>query len=392
MEDGGDEMFCPSCGEQMRRSANFCPNCGEPNRKQDRVDWGPSADAGTDRDSGRQGRRAPRRGASPDAAGGGAPSGPPSGRSPTGPSPPPAGAGDTADLPQWRAYLPQGLRASNESGLRTVGVAIALAAASILVPIFAGFVLVLVGGGLFVAATGGEFGGVPDIALIAGVLLLVLAQFAWFAGFGLWYLRRRGLDRESIVSYLGIERPTGRQLALVVGAAIGMVVAAGVVNLLLTQLVELLGFEIEAAENESTQILENNPSPLLLLGGVALMMFVVGPAEELLFRGVIQGRLRERLSPAKAIVAASVLFGSVHLTALGGGSGAAGLLLTIAVLSTVALVLGSLYEYTGNLVVVALTHGLYNSILITMLYIASVTDVDTEGAMLLPDILTALPL
>jgi hypothetical protein len=27
-----------------------------------------------------------------------------------------------------------------------------------------------------------------------------------------------------------------------------------------------------------------------------------------------------------------------------------------------------------------------------MLYIASVTDVDTEGAMLLPDILTALPL
>ena len=405
MEDGRDEMFCPSCGERMRRSANFCSNCGEPNRKQDRADWGPSpepedrvdpgdtpgtgeaqantAETGHPEPRDDTDRRAPRREPTPEYATG--PTATPSGASP--------GAGDTADLPQWRAYLPARTRASEESGLRAVGVAIALAAASIVVPLIAAVVIGGVGAAVLVAASGGDsLGSLPDAALIAGALLLVLAQFAWFAGFGLWYLRRRGLDRERIVSYLGIERPTGKQLLLVVGTAIGMIIAAGVVNAALLQIVEQLGFDIQAAENESTQILEDNPSPLLLLGGIAFMLFVVGPAEELLFRGVIQGRLRERLSPAKAIGVASVVFGSVHLFALGGGSGLAGLLLTIAVLSTVAVALGSLYEYTGNLVTVALAHGLYNSILITMLYVASTTDIDSEGATLLPEFLSTLPL
>jgi membrane protease YdiL (CAAX protease family) len=423
MDDRRDEMFCPSCGERMRRSVNFCPNCGEPNRKQDSARWGPSQESDPEADEPGE-RREAHRGPAPESGGetaGGTPApepgrGPDTGRGPApdpgrgpdtghGPAPepgqppgqgpagpgggaPPGGA-STAELPQWRAYLPAQLRASNESGFRVTGVAVGLAAASILVPTIAGSLVVAL---LLIVAGDGFVDSLPDIAFFGGVILLVLAQFAWFAGFGLWYLRRRGFDRERIVSYLGIKRPTGRQLALVVGTAIGMVIAAGLVNQVLVQVVELLGFEIQPAENESTQVLENNPSPLLLLGGVALMLFVVGPAEELLFRGVIQGRLRERLSPVTAILIASAVFGSVHVLSLAGGSGAAGLLLTIAVLSTVAIVLGSLYEYTGNLVVVALTHGLYNSILITMLYLATVYDIDTEEALLLPDILTVLPL
>ena len=196
------------------------------------------------------------------------------------------------------------------------------------------------------------------------------------------YLRWRGFGRDHIVSYLGVARPTAKQLGLVVGTALLMVVAAGILSQLVLQLLELVGIEATPAENTSTQILEENPSPALLVGGIIFMFLVVGPTEELLFRGVIQGRLRERLSAPKAIAIASVLFGSVHLLALTGG-GPAGIATTLAVLSIVAIALGGIYEYTGNLVVAALTHGLYNSILITGLYISVTTDVGQQSGTLL---------
>jgi membrane protease YdiL (CAAX protease family) len=292
-----------------------------------------------------------------------------------------------ADLPQWRAYLPQQVRVSDESQLWAIVVAVGLAAAAIFAPIIATVVLVLAGGVLVAVLAPSLLTDPPFAAIVAVAIVLVLAQFAWFVWFGLWYLRRRGFSREQIVSYLGIERPTARQIGLVIGTAVVMLVAAGLLSTLVLELVELLGFDVEPAENQSAQVLEENPNPALLVGGILLMFLVVGPAEELLFRGVIQGRLRERLPAWSAIAIASVVFGSIHLFALGGG-GPAGIASTIAVLSTVAVALGGIYEYTGNIVVAALTHGLYNSILITGLYVTAAYDVGPEEQMAVVDVVT----
>ncbi|MFC7197304.1 CPBP family intramembrane glutamic endopeptidase [Halosimplex aquaticum] len=51
---------------------------------------------------------------------------------------------------------------------------------------------------------------------------------------------------------------------------------------------------------------------------IPLSFLVVGPGEELLYRGLVQGTLRETLHPARAIVLASALFASIHLFSLTG--------------------------------------------------------------------------
>ena len=113
----------------------------------------------------------------------------------------------------------------------------------------------------------------------------------------------------------------------------------------------------------------------------------VGPCEEILYRGVVQGRLRESLPAAPAIVIASAVFAVIHVMALTGGI--SGRLTTVAVLFFPSLVFGAVYEYTGNIVVPALLHSLHNAVIFTLLY-ASIAYADElggaaeGGAVLLP--------
>ncbi|MFC7229608.1 CPBP family intramembrane metalloprotease [Salinirubellus salinus] len=98
-------------------------------------------------------------------------------------------------------------------------------------------------------------------------------------------------------------------------------------------------------------------------------LFVVAPAEELLYRGVVQGRLREEFGPAVAIGLTSLGFGAGHVFSyvVGGSdplSGAVAIALATIVLGGV--VLGVLYERTGNLGVTIVAHGLSNALVLTV--------------------------
>jgi membrane protease YdiL (CAAX protease family) len=97
------------------------------------------------------------------------------------------------------------------------------------------------------------------------------------------------------------------------------------------------------------------------------MFLVVGPSEEVLYRGIVQGRLRESLPAVPAIAIASGIFAFIHVMALTGG--VSGRLTTVAILFFPSLVFGAVYEYTENLVVPALLHGLHNAVIFTLLYI-----------------------
>ncbi|MFC4359994.1 CPBP family intramembrane glutamic endopeptidase [Halobium salinum] len=99
---------------------------------------------------------------------------------------------------------------------------------------------------------------------------------------------------------------------------------------------------------------------ILLLLGVA-SVFVVAPAEELLFRGAVQGRLGRSFGPTTRIVLASALFAAVH--ALGFGFDPATAAFGLAVVFAVGVVLGTVYEGTENLAVPVLVHGLYQAAL-----------------------------
>lgn len=85
---------------------------------------------------------------------------------------------------------------------------------------------------------------------------------------------------------------------------------------------------------------------------------LVGPAEELIFRGIAFGELRRLWGPAPAVVLSSLVFASIHLWSFSGE----GLYVSLGMVLVLGSVLAVVYERSGNLLVVALVHGLYNAV------------------------------
>ena len=171
------------------------------------------------------------------------------------------------------------------------------------------------------------------------------------------------------VGYLDVGLPNLRGLfytvfGVIVGFAllVGAVVAIVTLDLPATQttVVEFHNGERIAAETAGT-----DPTTLFVL--IAGAVLLVGPAEELLFRNVIQKYLTECLSTLSAIFLTSVLFSLAHLPLFYSPDP----LITAAALAVAfgfSVVLGVAYTKTGTLIVPALIHGLYDAILIIALW------------------------
>ena len=96
------------------------------------------------------------------------------------------------------------------------------------------------------------------------------------------------------------------------------------------------------------------PALPTLIAQLVFLAFVVGPTEELLFRGLIQTGLRESLG-RWGIVIGAFLFGFFHLINLATQPlGATALQVLTAIV--IGLVFGALYDRTRNLVGASLAH------------------------------------
>lgn len=190
-----------------------------------------------------------------------------------------------------------------------------------------------------------------EIGLFPRTVLNGLGQIIAFGGLAAGYLRWRGNTLSRARARLGIHRPSARELGVGTAGLVGMF-------LLLVGVGTIVSVFTTPAQNTATEGLSDNPQ--IIPAMVVVMLLIVGPFEELLYRGVVQTRLRERFSVRASVLVASLVFAVIHAGALQGT-----LLQTVAtvvILFTVSLVLGYLYEYTGNLVIPALVHGLYNSV------------------------------
>ncbi|GAB7012006.1 CPBP family intramembrane glutamic endopeptidase [Halolamina salina] len=243
-----------------------------------------------------------------------------------------------------------------DSRLRAVGVGLGLGIAGIGVAL----VLVLSSGLLLSLA------GVTVTPVLSIVLSLLLTQGVAFLGVGYLYLRRRGIPVRSI----GIRLPSVKEFGIVIGA----LVLSFVYLIAVSQLLTATG--TEAAENQVTDMAMANPEIVLyLLPGAFLL---IGPGEELLFRGVVQNRIREEFTAVPGVIVASAIFAAIHVGSLVASNPSA-VLVTIGVLMGPSLILGAIYEYTRNLVVPILVHGTYNSIIFLSLYLVATGAVEQSG-------------
>ncbi len=243
-----------------------------------------------------------------------------------------------------------------DSRLRAIGVGVGLGIAGIGVAI----VLVLLSGLMLSLA------GVTITPVLSIVLSLLLTQGVAFLGVGYLYLRERGIPVRSI----GLRVPSIKEFGVVIGA----LVLSFVYLIAVSRLLAATG--TESAENQIAGMAMENPQIVLyLLPGAFLL---IGPGEELLFRGVVQNRIREEFSAVPGVVIASVIFAAIHVGSLVASNPSA-MLVTIGVLMGPSLILGGIYEYTKNLVVPILVHGTYNAIIFLSLYLVATGAVEQSG-------------
>ncbi|MFP4627658.1 MAG: CPBP family intramembrane glutamic endopeptidase, partial [Halobacteriales archaeon] len=163
--------------------------------------------------------------------------------------------------------------------------------------------------------------------------------------------------------FLDVRWPSLREVGWVVAGAIGLLailIAAGEALTLL---------DVPQPEHGVVEVAEGNPDVLLVL--IPASLLVIGPGEELLFRNIVQKSLYDRFTTMGAIVVASVIFGLAHFLAYGASADTAGVLAIITLLS---LLLGAIYARTGNVVVPAVIHGIYNAVLFASLYVELTAD------------------
>lgn len=186
-------------------------------------------------------------------------------------------------------------------------------------------------------------------ALVTGV------YFAGMLAVSLWYL-----DWQDEYDLIGLRWPTMRDVTIAIGGVIAVIAVISGLEILL----QAAGIEI--AENSAVEAGRNNPE--LYLYYIPVVLLLNSPGEELLFRGVVQGKLRQAFGVVPGVLGAAAIFGMVHYVALvGAGSQLA--YVGIAFLS--GLVLGALYEYSGNFVVPVAVHAAWNIIVYVNLYLGA---------------------
>lgn len=189
-----------------------------------------------------------------------------------------------------------------------------------------------------------------DVQSTPAFLGLTVAGQLGFLGVAYLVARYRGMQ-------IPVTVPSVRQVGIAVGGVVLALAGVTVLSVVLQVLGLVPGSAIEDVAIE-------NPTLLLWLGGLSVVL--IAPAEEFLFRGVVQGTLREAFGPVGAVAGASLLFGSLHLANYTGRIEAvvAGALVIV----VAGAVLGALYELTDNLAVPVVTHGIYNLVLFTLAY------------------------
>ena len=188
--------------------------------------------------------------------------------------------------------------------------------------------------------------------------LSVAVNVVGATGTALSYLivRRNGFDWRFIADFLRIRTPNRWDLAWAVAGLVGaFIVVTGYQQIV--DLIEPLG---GSEGTTHSGIEEGRTYPVLFLVGIPIALLLTGPGEELLFRGVLQSRLKETFPTVVAVVLTALVFGAVHLPVYMGTELSA-VVVSIGTVTVLGLYFGTLYECSNNLVVPALVHGCFNA-------------------------------
>ncbi len=200
-----------------------------------------------------------------------------------------------------------------------------------------------------------------------GIMVMLPLNFIGLALAGVLYLWRTGRGWE----WLDLDRPGKWDAAWVIGGTVVILLSLIVIGVIAQMI------EVEPPEQGLMLLLEQDV--VLILFMILIVWLINAPAEEFLFRNVIQKRLYADFSGISAVVITSVLFAGIHvLTFVLVGQELLGVMVPILAIFIGSVVMGFAYLRTANLWVPIIIHGLYNTFQLTILLISVVYDIDDE--------------
>ncbi len=218
------------------------------------------------------------------------------------------------------------------------------------------------------------------------------------------------IEALSAAFMLGLITVLPQELALVVGASLAYVVGAGGAYYLFIEVVErplnyaklyipsfedviwmvvgLLGMfgvlvgvslvaefiiEVEPAEHGLIEPVQEDPRLALYM--LPLVALVVGPAEELVYRGIVQAHLSEAYDAWFAIGLSSLIFAAIHVGAYSVlAESALQVMVPLTLIFAISLIMGWLYHRQQNLLVPIVLHAVFNGFQMVVLYLEAVYD------------------
>lgn len=211
---------------------------------------------------------------------------------------------------------------------------------------FAAAVVALVG----VPAAAGDGPGSEDLLQDLSMVGLVALQVPlWLGLLGTPMLARRyGLDWRSQLAW------RMRAVDVGVGAGIGLALQLVVVPLLYWPILRIFGdLDVEGPARELTALAETSLEVVLL---VVMTVMLAPLTEEVFFRGLLQGALRDRFGPVRAVTIASLVFGITHFQVV-----------QFPALVLVGVVNGFLVLRTGRLGPALWCHAAFNAVTVAVL-------------------------
>jgi membrane protease YdiL (CAAX protease family) len=131
-------------------------------------------------------------------------------------------------------------------------------------------------------------------------------------------------------------------------------------------------FDVSIGANSGIENPSGNPIYYLYL--IPIMIFFVGPVEEIVFRGITQGSFRENFSLHTSVIFTSIIFGLIHIPSIQ-SEGYLPVISYVLITCVLGLILGYIYEKTEDIVVPCLVHGIYNSFLLVFTFYSKQSDV-----------------
>lgn len=188
------------------------------------------------------------------------------------------------------------------------------------------------------------------------VMTRLVVQGLGLLGGTLAYLRWIGV---SPIQALRVSRPS--LTTAVLGGLSGLGLFCALLGLdLLAQTLPVLE---QPAEHSLAETVTEHP--VILLALIVLTPVLLAPAEEALFRGLIQTRLKGRVTSLWAVIGGTAVFTLFHIPSLQGP----GTVVSLAFVLASGLTFGWLLERTNTLLAPVFAHTVYNILIFTVTYV-----------------------